>query len=476
MDSSMFFKIKFSFFFPVFYLFVAVSCRTNQQNLIPEIPPVAAAEHLYPAGSSYNDKIQILTERIKSAPDTLTADGTTYFVSNNGNDNNNGVSSGTPWVTLNKVNNFSFKAGDVVLFERGGIFRGQLRPKSNVSYGAYGTGGKPCIYGSSNNYANSRWTSLGNNIWVCPEQFMTDVGIMVFNNGENAGVKELSVSSLSENFHFFHNRTDNRVYLYYDGSSPSTSLNSIEIGEDRHIIYIPNNGSNITIENLCLKYGGAHGIYGDGIKNVIIRGCELGWIGGSMHVEGERYGNGIENWENADNFTIEFCHLYQIYDAALSHQGTKAAKMNNIVFRNNIIEYCTYSIEYFQRDANGIMSNILYDGNIMRFAGYGWGHQRPDKEEAAHIKSWNHPNKSVNFIIKNNILDTSRYDLFNIRSRSGDMYLPTVDSNIYIQQSNGNAGYWGKSRLRLDEGSAFNLGIMDKNYEIFLFHNSHDEL
>ena len=422
-----------------------------------------------PINDNPDDNVLSLKEKIESLPDTLSAAGITYYVSNSGNDGNSGTSSGTPWSTLNKVNSFSLKTGDVVLFERGGLFRGQLRPKSNVSYGAYGTGKKPCIYSSAKNYKNADWVNSGSSIWVCQDKFLTDVGIIVFNNGDKAGVKESSLGSLKENYHYYHNRSDNLVYLYCSGSSPSSSFDSIEIGEDKHIIYIPNNGSNITIENLCLKYGGAHGIYGDGIKNVTIRGCELAWIGGSMHVAGERYGNGIENWENADNFTIEYCHLYQIYDAAMSHQGTVAATMNNIQFKNNLVEYCTYSIEYFQRDENGIMSNILYENNIMRFAGYGWGHQRPDKEDESIIKSWNHYNKSVNFIIRNNILDTSRYDLFNIRSKSGDMYLPTVDGNTYIQPSNGKAGYWGNKMLNFNENSSSYITNMDKNPVIILY-------
>ena len=40
------------------------------------------------------------------------------------------------------------KAGDAVLLKRGDIFRGNLvSAKSGVSYGAYGEGDKPCIYG-----------------------------------------------------------------------------------------------------------------------------------------------------------------------------------------------------------------------------------------------------------------------------------------------------------------------------------------
>ena len=103
----------------------------------------------------------------------------------------------------------------------------------------------------------------------------------------------------------------------------------------------------------------------------------------------------------------------------------------------------THSREYFQRNQNAMMKNITYENNIMRFAGYGWGHQRPDKEEASHIKSCGHSNKAENFNIKNNVIDTCRFNLFSIQAWSGDQYLPRVDGNTYIQYKNGKAGHWG---------------------------------
>ena len=49
---------------------------------------------------------------------------TIYYVSNAGNDANNGDAAGTSWRTLNKVNSASFRAGDSILFKRGDAFYG----------------------------------------------------------------------------------------------------------------------------------------------------------------------------------------------------------------------------------------------------------------------------------------------------------------------------------------------------------------
>jgi hypothetical protein len=410
-----------------------------------------------------------LREKIKSTPDTLKASNKTYYVSNKGSDNSNGNSQDKPWATIEKVNSFSFKAGDVVLFERGSIFRGHLKPWSNVSYGAYGTGDKPCIYGSADNYAKAEWKHKGGNIWVCQKKIPADAGIIVFNHGENTGIKKLSRNYLTENFDFFYNSREKLVYLYFIGESPSSAFESIEIGDRDYLIYFPNNAVNITIENLALKYGGGHGIFGDGAGRITIRGCEIGWIGGSIQFEDTRFGNGIENWEDVNNFTVEYCYLYQIYDAAITHQGQSPVIMDNVTFRNNLIEYCTYSIEYFQGDENGMMTDILYENNIMRFAGYGWGNQRPDKAEAAHIKSWGLPNRAERFVIKNNVLDTSRYNLFDIGADSGDKYLPLVEGNTFIQNKDGAAGNWGEHLLTLDNDGGKAIKDMDKNSIVIVY-------
>jgi len=76
-----------------------------------------------------------------------------YYVANSGSDSNNGLSSGAPWQTLNKVNNTAFNPGDVILFNRGDTWAetAGLVPSSDgtaghlVGYSAYGTGAKPII-------------------------------------------------------------------------------------------------------------------------------------------------------------------------------------------------------------------------------------------------------------------------------------------------------------------------------------------
>ncbi len=73
----------------------------------------------------------------------------TYYVSSAGNNSNNGLSPGASWLTVAKVNGFSFVAGDIVLFNRGDSWAEQFTvPTSGsagnpITFGAYGTGANP---------------------------------------------------------------------------------------------------------------------------------------------------------------------------------------------------------------------------------------------------------------------------------------------------------------------------------------------
>lgn len=54
------------------------------------------------------------------------AQAATYYVSNVGNDSNDGLSVNTSWASLAKVNSSTFQAGDSVLFRRGDTWRGHV--------------------------------------------------------------------------------------------------------------------------------------------------------------------------------------------------------------------------------------------------------------------------------------------------------------------------------------------------------------
>lgn len=411
-----------------------------------------------------------------------------YYVSPNGDDSNDGRSPETPWKTLGKVNALDYPGKAYILFERGGLWRGQISAKARKIYSAYGEGAKPMLYGGHEDGAiPEKWTLLEgtDNIWVYKDE-MIDSGTLVFNGGEEIAYKEIPsyvdgrfvkrsdhtqefdiIEALDVDLDFFHKAdsvlTNNayptsgtakgELYLRCDRGNPGEVFESIEFVPRRNGFALA--GDDVTIDNFTIKYIGAHGIGGGSRNGLTVTNCEIGWIGGGIQsyaANGDtnqtatRYGNGIEIYVSCKDFTVDHCYVYQVYDAGVTHQfkgdAGKIVKQENVVYSNNLIENCVYSIEYFldaSEEPEQSMYNIKIFDNIMRYCGFGWGNQRPNKGSQAHIKGWDHDNPAVGFDIYNNIFDRSTnwmihcgYDL--IESE------PKIYGNTFIQYKDGMFG------------------------------------
>lgn len=440
-------------------------------------------------------KIDVLSENLKNeiltAKDQISVSGTAYYVAENGNDNNDGLSPQSPIKTIAKVNSLNLVPNDGVFFKRGDIFRGNIGGKCGVTYAAYGDPNtrKPRIYGSPENGSGAeKWSLLNgtNNIWIY-HQKMRDVGVIIFNDGEKYSVKKIP-SFVNGKYvcrynrdvefdvkkHLEHNldhfcRQDKvitangfpdinnaqnlaEVYLRCDNGNPGEVFNSIEFATKPSIISVRQN--NVHIDNLAIMYGGAHGIGAGTVKDLHVTNCEIGWIGGSIQGyintperKGEvfRFGNGIEVYGGCDDYVCNHNYIYQCYDAGVTHQlsagGDRDCKQKNVKYINNLIEYCIYSFEYFLGKADNERSvrfqqNILAKDNIMRFAGFGFGEQRPSPDHyfpAAHVKGWDHYNYlDENFVLENNIFDRSRNMLIHCCAEKPE-WLPEFKNNTYIQ-------------------------------------------
>ncbi len=377
----------------------------------------------------YDMEAAAMRKSILEAKDDLKITGTTYYISPNGDDFNEGTSPDAAWESIDAlaINAYAIEPGDAVLFERGGVYRqnSSYIVKDGVTYGAYGEGEKPCIYGSAKDYADVYLWEPSNkrNVWKI--QFpQKDAGIVVFNNGEYAGVKKSGLSSLKSNGDFYHHESGETLYMYCDNGNPGTVYDNIEIGTKQPIFIIYGGYGNITIDNICFRYTGDHAItFYENNHHITITNCELGWIGGSLQDAITRYGNAIQFWSSCWDVCVENNWIYQVYDAGITYQysrysNTGGGKYDNISFSKNLIEYCTYSIEIATHPQTGWMRNINFNDNIMRFAGYGWGNQRPSRVDESHINAWNRDDfwdpvegsdipRIHNFSIKNNVFDCS---------------------------------------------------------------------
>lgn len=412
--------------------------------------------------------------------------GAVYYVSAEGDDANDGLSPQTPLRTLAKVNVLELKPSDGVMFRRGDVWRGSISTREGVTYSAYGRGAKPRIYGSPCDAAvEGRWVATDTpNVYMYDGEISSDVGTLVFNGGEAGcafkvikvlrnGLPALHIETgevfesyrdLKRDLDLYHDyRGAKRIYLCSTEGNPSERFSSIELLTHGHIIY-GNNG--VHIDNLCLKYCGSHAIGSGTTKGLKVTNCEIGWIGGSIQFENPtgaptRFGNAVEIYGGCEDFTIDNCYVYQVYDAALTHQHQgdtqELLTMKNVSYTRCLVEDCVYAIEYFLGREDTLkehyMLNVRFERNILRRAGMGWGSQRPDKITPAIIKSWSHHNnRAFNYHIRRNIFDRSTFDLLNIGYR--DSYsAPQMERNTYIQYLNADGGHLGQERTlyRYDE-------------------------
>ena len=346
------------------------------------------------ATKEFLEEIDALTENrkkeIRNAPDNIEIKGTTYYVSNDGDDNNDGLTPETAWKTLEKVSDFEYKPGDGVRLKRGDIFRGWINAKEGVTYCAYGEGDKPELRSWKKNLADSSLWELHDaehNIWHMKEKIL-DVGALVLSghdvpcyrhapsyvNGkfvcrydedtefvmsEQLGDLEC-VSFFTEKMTTAPTRRGDVIiadfpvpdidgcfaygdlYFRCDKGNPGEVFDSIEaIARLIGINFFDHNY--VTIDNICLKYYGCHAIAGGAcksVKGIHVSNCEIGFTGGSIHnyfgndpnyPQGGRgtvgrLGNGVEIYGGCDDYVVENCYIYQAYDCAITHQITTFGK------------------------------------------------------------------------------------------------------------------------------------------------------
>lgn len=454
----------------------------------------------------YNQLFLKRKNEILNAQSTVTVTGKSYYVSNDGDDNNDGLSEKTPWKSLNKVSAADLNSGDGVFFQCGSLFRGKVQTKSGVTYSAYGEGKKPMFYGSELSLANRELWEIYDeekHIWKCTRKLL-DVGTLVFDDGKahsrklipsyrggkfvcrNNEEKDFIIAdemindldvfwyydevlttkpSKGEDFPIPQvlNGGRGEVYLRCDRGNPGDVFDEIEALPAAHMFYVGTN-ENVTIDNLCIKYVGAHGVSAGGGDTVglHVTNCEFGWIGGVIQTyagldpnypEGKRgsvtrFGNAIEIYGGCDDYVVKNNYIYEVYDAGITHQITahKKVEMKNVTYADNIIEKCVYGIEYFLEPKEGgfesFMDNIVIKNNFIRLSGYGWGQQRHNYHTPAAIKGWSYPNMAGNFVIADNIFDRCAYRLLHLVALK-DEYCPKMVGNTYIQSKDGKLGQYG---------------------------------
>jgi len=378
-----------------------------------------------------------------------------YHVSNSGDDRDRGTRPASAWKTLSKVNGFAFSPGDIVRFEKGGVWRGQLVPRSgstegHVTYTSYGTGEKPLLLGSVEKNDPGDWHGAGAGIWSAGP-FQQDVGNIIFNDGKLCGIKVWNESDLVRPNAFWYDAKNKAVKLRCP-RNPATVYRDIECALKKHII---NQGgrSYVIYDGLHLAYGAAHGIGGGGTHHIVVRNCDLCFIGGGHQLTRQtqkgprhvRYGNGVEFWAGAHDNLVENCRIWDIYDAGLTNQGSGKNAQYNIRYRNNTIWNCEYSFEYWNRPESSTTHDIYFDRNICFHAGRGWSHSQRPWPAGVHLMFFSNTARTRGFYIRNNIFHRAEHSAMNLPvDHWNGLDKLVLEGNVYYQPPEKVLIRWGR--------------------------------
>ena len=434
----------------------------SAKDYIKRVEELCAYNTFSIADDAYLKKVDKLGDDLRDMiiynEDEIEVKGTKYYVSNKGNDKNDGLSPKTAWATLSKVNSYGFKEGDAVLFERGGFWRGSINARSGVTYTAYGKGHKPKISLSIDGLSGEWKKTDKKNIWVFSSPISESVGLILFNDGEKYGEKKReSIDNLKQNFDFLHavptsgvtgTNSNGCVYLYYDGNNPAEDFWSIELSIPKSVVTIAKGGiHDVTLYNLELRLGQDY-FFCSGTKNIVVKYCAMYWMGGQENKNGLRYGGGGGCWFGCDTMVFEHCYFYQHFDAGVTPQynmtDAEPCIFKNFRATSCLFDYCEYPFEYFlsqktNSDAKYVDTYFAY--NFVRHTGYGFG----DKAiKSACVKSWAHPNPQENFVIEKNIFDRPYVRLLDMGAKNPNGEpdfdcFPKMNNNVYITVKNESA-------------------------------------
>ena len=446
------------------------------------------------SGMAIRNAVDVISEQMKKdilyTPNTLEIygdriTGTVYYISEKNGKNLVGYGK-SPEKPLRSytalLNYYTVRSGDAVLYERGGVYRqgSTVSSISGVVYGAYGEGDKPLIMQSKKNYADPNlWVETPwDNVWKCTESLF-NVGVIGYDhdlfdysptsydelygniyNMNTLGFKgpadmnvDLSFYSVLSSDVALYNSYNpgatgkiaaNELYVYSTQGNPGERFSSIEIGEKYNIF---STGSNVTFDNLAMKFTGAHAIGFGNCKNLTVTNCVFSWLGGSVlraataSASAVNYGNAVEIYGSCNGYYVTNNWMYQIYDTGVTHQysdGGVNIAQEDVHYTSNLIEYCHWSIEFYNAQKSGEddsndsvdYTRDIYDYyNVCRMGGYGWGSITRFRTKSAQMYCGASLSLNYDQYTEYNIFDRCAGSIINLPYNSTE----TDNKNFYIQ-------------------------------------------
>jgi parallel beta-helix repeat protein len=264
---------------------------------------------------------------------SLILSATNYYVKTGGSDAANGLTDGTAWLTINKVNTSSFNAGDTIFFNRDNVWREMLTfPSSgtannHIVFSSYGTGVNPIVNGSD---LTATWTNHAGDIWIAT---VTTQPYQVFFDNTR-GTKVANHNACTAQFNWYWSGDTLYVYAASDPDALYTAP-GIESGARMWCILM-NTRSHVTLDGVdacknnsdymyhCAIYG-----YGDnGAHDFLVKNLTASY--------------GITNIgaDNCPDFVVENCTVsYGLYTGIYNRSDNSST---GCIIRNNTASYNGY--------------------------------------------------------------------------------------------------------------------------------------
>lgn len=428
-------------------------------------------------------------ESILNSKTEVAYTGTAYYVSNEGNDENDGLTPETPWASIVKVSNADLQFGDAVFFRRGDTFRGYLWAQEGVTYSAYGEGEKPILSTCPENLSGAeKWVLYfegddGRKIWKYHEKTQP-YGNMIFNDGEGYATKRypfysgesiyletdmttlFDVTAHLDNYEFLttgdcerdfdriveHPKTG-YLYLRLDEGNPGDIYESIECSTIENNVWTANN---TVYDNLSIRYGQCGFIYG--MENVTVQNCEVCYQGGfyfnpfwdNMYDKGTGAGDGVTigGWNNKaiNNY------IHDVYDDGISIEYlTENPPYSNCLIEGNLIENCNGGIlivNWFDNPEEGYyLKDTEIKDNYILNSGDVWSNEvhHPGylSSCSAFTNMGSYANCVKNISVTDNVFYLCKEVLVSFTVDSEQQEEIFYDGNTYVQYPN---AYIGASR------------------------------
>ena len=462
--------------------------------------PVSAAEQEILANADAR------REAILNSPTEITVTGVCYYVSADGNDNNNGRSEDAPWASLDKVNSTSLNPGDGVFFRRGDIWRGEaLIAQTGVTYSAYGEGAKPGIYGSPENGADpAKWSLMEgtDNIWIFYKDIM-DCGDIVLDDSMDLADKAPVWWTGDRYVKFVVGKDDYNTLMQKSDFDPANDMGDLQYFNDidysdlnsQHPIYVyeyadregklyfrcdegnpgevyksiefccdPYNGSVVTLnfgylsvlDNLAVMYGG-HAIEANGGR--LVQNCEVGYMGAMTHTfydaETIYSGDGISH---TLNMLVENNYVHHVFNGGIAAGELSFAAndesanvdefQGNNIIRGNLLEYTAgITLINWEEEVNELhkFKDILLEDNYVMYSTTAGDPHRKKAGSIIGALVFSGSDMPLPCANENLVIkDNVLYcsDGALIISGMPESYYPVYSGNTYVQNRNKPFAYW----------------------------------